>query len=433
MSKKSRRESLRESLSEAVRPHEPSPKLDEILGRYAAATPILSQSPTAQSEEMAHDANISAPASIPPSTGTSTRTRSPSTPPRVGAATESPSPGEVAPRRDFHKVANSITRQALPAGMFSGKSKQLYDCLYALSRGAVVPSMTVRVAKADLMDRADIGSKVTLDQNIRRLEAVGLISVETIGGIQGGNQYTVYLPEEIATPSSTGTSTPPSTGTRGATPPSPPSRGLNLDPLAPLETTPPSTGLSADSSTASGGPKTSFKTEGEKLDDEAFADLVALLKQSAEEVTGKGTGPADRERWREVAELLVTELKVAAARTTVSSAPAFLAEHLRRRLRKADSRQIEREVTEAAAASAAPSSSPRPELTREQIEEQAQLLAGLMQGGATIAELEEQFAGNFRPAQWHMIRSIALARRGSGRPAPPAGDSEAPAGDVLDS
>ena len=44
--------------------------------------------------------------------------------------------------------------------------------------------------------------------------------------------------------------------------------------------------------------------------------------------------------------MLVTELKIASARTTVSSAPAFFAEHLRRRLFKKDKRQIEREATE---------------------------------------------------------------------------------------
>jgi hypothetical protein len=41
-----------------------------------------------------------------------------------------------------------------------------------------------------------------------------------------------------------------------------------------------------------------------------------------------------------LAEVLVTELKIAAGRTTVSSVPAFLAEHLRRRLWKKDKRQM---------------------------------------------------------------------------------------------
>jgi hypothetical protein len=168
-------------------------------------------------------------------------------------------------------------------------------------------------------------------------------------------------------------------------------------------------GQPVDSSETSGGDKTSsFKTNTERADDEAFADLLAVLKQTAKKVTGKEPSPAERDRWKEVAELLATELEVAAARTTVTSAPAFLAEHLRRRLRKADARQIEREVGEAS--SRQPAGAPRPELNSEQIQEQVNLMAGLLRDGAEMRELEEQFAVNFRPAQWHMIRSIALAQ-----------------------
>src|SRR5215216_2878643 len=32
----------------------------------------------------------------------------------------------ISPMRDFTKVANSITREAIPAGIFKGKGKQLY-------------------------------------------------------------------------------------------------------------------------------------------------------------------------------------------------------------------------------------------------------------------------------------------------------------------
>ena len=53
---------------------------------------------------------------------------------------------------------------------------------------------------------------------------------------------------------------------------------------------------------------------------------------------------AERARWAELAEVLATELKIAAGRTTVSSAPSFLAEHLRRRLWKKEKRQIEAEA-----------------------------------------------------------------------------------------
>ena len=48
-------------------------------------------------------------------------------------------------------------------------------------------------------------------------------------------------------------------------------------------------------------------------------------------------------------DLLVTELKIAAGRTNVSSVPAFLTEHLRRRLWKKDRRQVEEEGKSASA------------------------------------------------------------------------------------
>jgi hypothetical protein len=133
-----------------------------------------------------------------------------------------------------------------------------------------------------------------------------------------------------------------------------------------------------------------------------------VLKQTAKKVTGREPSPAERARWKEVAELLATELEIAASRTTVTSAPAFLAEHLRRRLRKADARQIEREVGEAS--SKQPTGIAKPELNAEQIQEQVNLMTGRMRDGAEMKELEEQFAANFRPSQWHMIRSIALAQ-----------------------
>jgi hypothetical protein len=107
--------------------------------------------------------------------------------------------------------------------------------------------------------------------------------------------------------------------------------------------------------------------------------------------------------------LLAAELQIAASRTTVSSAPAFLFEHLRRRLCKADARQIEQEVREASSGQAPPAPA-KPELKADQLQEQVNIIAALMNGGASMRDLEEQFASNFRPAQWHMIRSMALAQ-----------------------
>jgi hypothetical protein len=232
------------------------------------------------------------------------------------------------------KVANSITREAVPSGLFTGKSKQLYDYLYSLTRGAIVPTRYVRVSREQLMKGASIGSKVTLEQNLRRLMATGLVSMKIIGGIQGGNEYTVFLPEELTPPS-----TPPS-------PPSPPSGGQKLAPLAPLETSPPSPRLTDENIIGSGDDKTSFKTKEENFDDEAFAGLNEVLKEIAREATGKSPTKAEQERWREVGEVLKAEFSIAAARTTVSSVPAFLAEHLRRRLWKIDKQQAQAEGRE---------------------------------------------------------------------------------------
>jgi hypothetical protein len=235
--------------------------------------------------------------------------------------------------------------------MFNGKAKQLYDCLYSLTRGAIVPSMTVRISRAALMKKSGIGAKVTLEQNLRRLALSGLISIKTIGGVQGGNEYTVRLPEE-AIPS-----TPPSTGTSL---PSPPSSGENVGLLAPLESSPPRHGLSAAYQRPSDDPKTLSKTVLQNLDDEAaplrtkafekfevFTNAIESLDVVVKELTGKGISKSEASKWSELFELLTTELKIAAARTTVSSVPAFLTEHLRRRLFKASKEQMEQGSREA--------------------------------------------------------------------------------------
>jgi hypothetical protein len=88
-------------------------------------------------------------------------------------------------------------------------------------------------------------------------------------------------------------------------------------------------------------------------DDEAFADFINLLRESAREITGRQPTATEAAKWRELAEVLITELRIAAGRTTVSSVPAFLAEHLRRRLWKLENRKQPPAVAEGAETSAA--------------------------------------------------------------------------------
>ena len=79
-------------------------------------------------------------------------------------------------------------------------------------------------------------------------------------------------------------------------------------------------------------PKTSLKTI-ENNDDEAFAQMQKVFTEMSEKISGKSPAKNQKGNWRELAELLAMELEIAAARTkSVSNVPAFLTEHLRRRL-----------------------------------------------------------------------------------------------------
>jgi hypothetical protein len=228
--------------------------------------------------------------------------------------------------RDFQKVPNSITRHAIPSGLFSGKSKQMYDYLYSLTRGAIVPKRSVRVTREQLMKGSGIGAKVTLEQNVARLKRAGLVTVKVIGGLAGGNEYTVLLPEEVDS-----LATLPS-------PPSIPSNGENVETLAPLESREPSQGLNIVNLDTSGDPKTLLKTN-TPIDDE-----ISPLRTLERELTGKNS--ASPKQWAELFDVLAAECRIAAGRTTVSSVPAFLAEHLRRRLWKLDKKQAQAEGRE---------------------------------------------------------------------------------------
>ena len=248
-----------------------------------------------------------------------------------------PSPNRpAAPERDFNRRANSIERTALPSGMFPGTSKKLYDALYLKTRGAVVPARTVQATKRELMNWSGIKSKNTIAINLQILTASGLIVRQLELGDHGGSVYEVYLPEEL--------------NQSDPTQPDPtqpnPTQNLGGDPTQLLGWV--GLGKVVDSQGTYGDPKTSFKTNTERSDDdEALAGLLVLLRQAAKEITGREPDSTDSERWRELGEVLVTELRIAAGRTTVSSVPAFLAEHLRRRLFKKDKRQIEREAESA--------------------------------------------------------------------------------------
>ncbi|MGB7923004.1 MAG: hypothetical protein WCF57_07145 [Pyrinomonadaceae bacterium] len=168
---------------------------------------------------------------------------------------------------------------------------------------------------------------VTVDAALEHLQNVGLIAIKPSIGSLVGNEYKVFTPEEAYTRlSSIASST------------SPIQNMVNLD--VPDSGSTRRTQL-AENTVGYSPPKTSFKTNTENDDDEAFAKFALVMQEAAKQVTGKRLNPSDKERLGELAELLATELKIAAARTTnVSSVPAFLTEHLRRRLWKVDKKQV---------------------------------------------------------------------------------------------
>ena len=259
-------------------------------------------------------------------TSTPSITSSPSTTSTAQDIEKSKKPA-IAPERDFHRVPNSVTRRAIPEGLFRGKSKQVWDYLWSISRGAIIPVRSVRKSRREIKAGAGLGSMVTVDAALDHLETVGLIRIKPSVGSLIGNQYEVFTPEEANTSTSSITSI------------SSPTQ--KVEELDILESSSTSTTQIVDNNSSYGQPKTSFKTNNTNYDDdEAFARFIESWRKAAKEITGREPSRAEAARWQELADVLITELRIAAARTTVSSVPAFLSEHLRRRLWKKDKQQL---------------------------------------------------------------------------------------------
>lgn len=140
--------------------------------------------------------------------------------------------------------------------------------------------------------------------------------------------------------------------------------------------------------------------------------MVAKLRQTVKDVTGREPTAADAERWAELGEMLAGELKSGAGRTTISSAPAFLAEHLRRRLGRAA----------AAAPPARPQDATRPQPAPEPPtdDELVEMFTGFLHQGMTPDDLDGQLSASIDAERWPRIRAAALERyereRGQMRP-----------------
>jgi hypothetical protein len=233
----------------------------------------------------------------------------------------------IAPVNNFQKVTNTITKEAIPQRLFkTGKTKEIYDVLYSLTRGAITPERSITVSKPRLCQLTGVGSRVTIDACLGYLELVGLVRIaKNVSGRHEGNEYEIFTPEEIRIDihTSTPTSTPTSRGT------SPPQ---TLGVVPPLVSGGGSRGSESINTGLSEVPNTLLKTN--TNDDDAFTLFIENFQGAAKEITGKKLSKKDAEKLKELSDLLILELKMAARRTeNISSVPAFLTEVLRRKLR----------------------------------------------------------------------------------------------------
>ncbi len=365
MTKKKHQQDIESALSKALEPPKkrtPPPALNEILSQYTPPQSFSEQQPT------------------PPT-------------PRTAATSPTPSTS-IAPMRDFAKVANSIVRQAVPAGLFTGKGKQLYDYLYSRTRGAVVPVRSVRVTKESLMRGAGIGSERTLYKNMRRLVTVGLVQVRSLGGEHAGSEYTVLLPEEA----------------RPTPPTAPTDASQKVETLPTAQSGVSGVGLNVEAKESSDERKTlSFKTKTNDDEAQALSDLNSILIDAARKITGRAPKVTEREQWAELARTLVEELNGAAARAeSVSSVPAFLNAHLRRKFaQKPGARKGEGKRSISAIEPPTVHAEPHRKLSPEDIAAFTATVADLLGEGKTLEEIETQFAESMHPEDWPTIKSMA--------------------------
>lgn len=180
MTRKSRRESLRESLSSAVRPPEPNPKLDEILGRYAGTQSLIGQPPPEPAAEAAAE-----PSRVP--TPVAERPPSPSGPGHVAAPVagrdpgpeKTPPPPSERPRsphdpsrmtKGHTSVTNHLLDDILPT--LDPPDQAVLLRLYRLSRG--FRQARCKVSLAALITKTNV-KRTRLKEALRLLEARGHI------------------------------------------------------------------------------------------------------------------------------------------------------------------------------------------------------------------------------------------------------------------
>ena len=224
------------------------------------------------------------------------------------------------PRRDFQKIPNSIIREALPERLFRGKSKQVWDYLWSISRGAITPGRTLKKSRNEIKNGSGLGSMVTVDAALLHLESVGLIAKRQAIGSPGGNEYEIFSLEEAA---------------------------ANFTSIAPSQAA--AIGETGHFSNAGDAPNNEAAptsrafAQAHEAHPGIMQDFAAVLLAAGETVLGAElpVNSQERKHWRTLGELLAEELKEAAQKAkSVTSVPAFLTAHLKRKLKAKEAKKV---------------------------------------------------------------------------------------------
>ena len=300
--------------------------------------------------------NKSTPVTTPATTRVITPVTTPATAPvATGVSTGATTPVET----EIVDAQRELTRtspQYLDA-THTASEQRVYSVMYreTVSRGIRERHFGPKELCEKTGIRSDRTVRTALDGLIEKL------SVEIVSHSNGsplGPRYRVFEPREIigrrktagieidsqskkmVTPVATGVATPVATGDKNYR-----GTGVETTGVTGVEIT----GVSYNKyiNNIEGGSESAAGSSSNldaAADDEAYALLLSRFRQAVKDVTGRESTPSESERWGELADLLVTELKIAAGRTgSVSNVPAFLTEHLRRRLWKKEKRQLEEE------------------------------------------------------------------------------------------
>lgn len=248
----------------------------------------------------------------------------------------------ISPERDFAKLPNSVKR-AVEKGKFPGSSLAIYLYLYSLTRAAIKPKRSIRVSKPNLKAGSNIRADKTLLRYLDHLERIGFIRKTIFNGDHEGNEYEVFLPEEvkniITTEQPTYLPTEQHTYLTKEIPTVPMER-QEVGRYVELKENKTTYGETQDILLKT---KTNSGNDDDARVHEAFALMAKRLDEAGRKITGKGASKTEAEKWGTLADLLILELEVAARRAeSVSSVPAFLTEVLRRQFFA--SRQQSKEV-----------------------------------------------------------------------------------------